>query len=128
MSKFLVDDWHDVGVKGTYFASILKVGDNFTVVASLDNQENVDFYVFVCTKKVYICKTTFVCKWGEEFIPVNLVLEGLYYQNYGLGDDTYVLMRKSHRAHILTDHVCAMKFPMLLCDHRISSNDPVYKL
>ena len=128
LSEFSVDDWHDVGVNGTYFASILEVGDNFDVAASPDNEENVDFYVLVCTRKVYTCKDAFVCKWGEEFIPGDLVLEGLYYQKYGLGADTYVLLRKSHRAHILADHVCAVKFPMLLCDHRVSGNDPVYKL
>ena len=128
MSEFLVDDWHDVGVNGAYFASILEVGDNFVVAASPYNEENVDFYVLVCTRKVYTCKSAFVCKWGEEFIPGDLVLEGLYYQKYGLGVDTYVLLRKSHRAHILADHVCAVKFPMLLCDHRVSGNDPVYKL
>jgi hypothetical protein len=128
LSEFLVDDWHDVGVNGTYFESILEVGDNFVVAASPNNEENVDFYVLMCTRKVYTCKTTFVCKWGEKFIPGDLVLEGLYYQKYGLGADTYVLLRKSHRAHILADHVCAVKFPMLLCDHRVSGNDPVYKL
>jgi hypothetical protein len=105
LSEFLVDDWHDVGVNGT---SILEVGDNFVVAASPNNEENVDFYVLGCTRKVYTCKTTFVCKWGEEFIPGDLVLEGLYYQKYGLGADTYVLLRKSHRAHILAYHVCAV--------------------
>ena len=126
--EFNVDDWHEVGVNGAYFASILEVGDNFAVAASPENEENVDFYVLVCTRKAYTCKTAFVCKWGEEFMPGDSLIEGLYYQKYGLGVDTYVLLRKSQKAHILAEHVCAVKFPMLLCDHRVSGNDPVYKL
>ena len=43
LQEFSVDDWHDVGVNGLYFASILDVGDNFFVAASLENDENVDF-------------------------------------------------------------------------------------
>ena len=39
--------------------------------------------------------------------------------NWGLIN---ILLRKSHRAHILADHVCAVKFPMLLCDHHVSGN------
>ena len=104
------------------------MGDNFAVAASPDNEENVDFYVLVCTRKLYTSETTFVCKWGEEFVPGDSVIEGLYYQKYGVGVDTYVLLRKSQKAHILAEHVCAVKFPMLLCDHRVSGNDPVYKL
>ena len=45
------------------------------------------------------------------------MVQGMYYQKYGLGLDTYVFLRKSHKAHILAEHVCAVKFPMLLCDH-----------
>ena len=72
--------------------------------------------------------SAFVCKWGDEFIPGDSILEGLYYQKYGLGADTYVLLRKSHKAHILVDHVCAIKFSMLLCDHRVSGCREKYKL
>ena len=117
-----MDDWHNVGVNGSHFASILEVGDNFVVAVSPNNKENVDFYVLVCTRKVYTCNSAFVCKWGEEFILGDSVLEGLYYQKYGLGADIYMLLRKSHKAHILADHVCAVKFSMLLCDHHVSGN------
>ena len=56
LQEFSVDDWHDVGINSSYFASILEVGDNFAVAASLDNKENIDFYVLVCTRKDYTCK------------------------------------------------------------------------
>ena len=79
LQEFSVDDRHDVGVNGSYFASILEVGDNFTVAVSPDNEENVDFYILVCTKKVHTCNTAFVCKWGEGFILGDSILEGLYY-------------------------------------------------
>ena len=119
--------WWMNGMMVEWMVHIL-LGDHFAIAAFLDNEKNVDFYIFVCNRKAYTCKTTFVCKWGEEFKPEDLVLECLYYQKYGLGVDMYVLLRKSQRGHILAYHVCAMKFPMLLCDHRVFGSNLLYKL
>ena len=41
---------------------------------------------------------------------------------------TYVFLRKSHVAYILVENIWALKFPMLLADHRITGNDDIYKL
>jgi hypothetical protein len=56
------------------------------------------------------------------------LIEGAYYQKYGTRLDTYVFLKKSHKAYINVDNIRVVKFPMILADHRVSRNDHVYKL
>ena len=77
-------------MNGEYFASITELGDNFGITAAPDNEENVDFYLLLCTRKMYTCTKAFTYKWGESFEVGVLVVEGRYYQKYGTGADTYV--------------------------------------
>lgn len=128
MAEFREDDWDEFGVNGEYFASILEIGDNYAISAAADNEENVDFYLLVCTKKVYTCQTRFRCKWGESFEVGDKVVQGRYYQKYGTGADTYVYLKTSHLAHCHVEYLRAVKFPMLMADHRVARNDAVYKL
>ena len=102
--------------------------DNFAISAVIDNEENVDFYLLVCTRKMYTCTKAFTCKWGESFEVGDEIIEGQYYQKYGTNSDTYVYLRKSHKAHVLVEYIRAVKFPMLLADHRVAGNYYVYRL
>jgi len=75
------------------------------------------------------CTESFTCKWGESFAVGDKVIQGTYYQKYGSGAQSYVLLRKSHLAHHNVECIRAFKFPMLQCNHHVSGNDAVtYKL
>jgi hypothetical protein len=128
LAEFNVDNWDEFGLNGTYLASILELGDNLAICAAPENEENVEFYILMYTKKPFVCTKAFTCVWGETFEVGDSAIEGTYYQKYGTGHDTYVLQRKSQKAYVAVENVRAVKFPMLLVDHRISGNDPVYKL
>ena len=82
-AQFKDDDWDNFGCNREYFASITELGDNFAIVAAPDNEENVDFYLLVCTKQVYTCREPFSCPWGESFELGDSVIQGRYYQKYG---------------------------------------------
>lgn len=128
MAEFKEDDWDEFGTNGQYFASITELGDNFAINAAPNNEENVEFYVLVCTKQMYTCKKAFECPWGESFEPGDLVIQGRYYQKYGTAADTYVFLKTSQKAHVLVDNIRATKFPMHIADHHVAGNDLVYRL
>jgi hypothetical protein len=96
---FNEDNWEEFSINGKYFSSFLKLGDNFVVSTVADNEENVDFHLLVCTKKMFTCTEAFRCKWGESFEVGDQVIQGRYYQKYGTAAGTYVYLRKSHVAH-----------------------------
>ena len=126
--EFKVDDWDEFGINGAYFATILELGDNFAVSAAADNEENVAFHILVCTRKVFTCTQGFKCKWGETFQVGDKVIQGRYFQKFGTGADTYVYLQKSHLAHHNVDYIRAVKFPMIIAEHRVAGNTAVYKL
>ena len=127
-AQFKEDDWDEFGCNGEHFSSITELGDNFAIVAAPDNEENVDFYLLVCTKQEYTCRKAFSCPWDESFEPGDSVIQGRYYQKYGTGADTYVYLKKSQKAHVHVENIRATKFPMIIADHRVSGNQAVYKL
>ena len=126
-AEFKEDDWDEFGLNGAYFASITELGDNFAVSAGPDNEEGIDFYLLLCTK-MYTCRKAFACPWGEHFEPGDSVIQGRYYQKYGTGADTYIWLKKSQKAHLHVSNMRATKFPMVIADHRVTGNEPVYKL
>jgi hypothetical protein len=117
LSEFNVDDWDEFGLNGEYLASTLELGDNLAICAALDNEENVEFYILMCTRKPFRCRKAFTCKRGQSFEVGDSLIEGTYYQKYGTGLDTYVFLKKSHKAYINVDNIRAVKFPMILADH-----------
>jgi hypothetical protein len=128
LAEFDVENWDEFGLNGTYLASTLELGDNLATYAAPENEENVEFYILMCTKKPFVCKKSFTCVWGKTFEVGDSVIEGTYYQKYGTSHNTYVFLRKSQKAYVAVKNVQAVKFPILLADHRISGNDLVYKL
>jgi hypothetical protein len=128
LDEFDVENWDEFGLNGTYLALTLELGDNLASCAALENEENVEFYILMCTKKPFVCKKAFTCIWGKTFEVGDFAIEGTYYHKYGTGHDTYVFLQKSQKAYVAVENVRAVKFPMLLTDHRVSGNDPVYKL
>jgi hypothetical protein len=127
-TEFDVENWDEFGLNGTYLASILELGDNLDICATPENEENVEFYILMCIKKPFVCKKAFTCVWDKTFEVGDSVIEGTYYQKYGTSHDTYVFLQKSQKAYVAVENVQAVKFPMLLADHRVLGNDPVYKL
>ena len=123
------ENWDEFGVNGTYFGSLLELGDSFVVSAAADNEENVDFHLLACTMKMFTCSEPFQCKWGESFAAGDKVIQGRYYQTYyGVGAQSYLFLRNLHLAHHNVEYIRAIKFPMLQSNHRVSGNDVVYKL
>lgn len=62
MAEFDEDNCDEFGVNSQNFTSILEPRDNFAISATVDNKENVDFYLLVCTMKMYIYKKALTCK------------------------------------------------------------------
>jgi hypothetical protein len=120
--------WDDFGTNGELLGACLELGDNFATPADEDNEEGVSFYLLACCTKPYIVQDAFICPWGEHFAAGDMVVQARYYQKYGTGIDTYVFLKKSKIAHVHVGDIRAVKFPMVPAEHRVSGNDPVYKL
>jgi hypothetical protein len=127
-ANFHEDEWDAYGVDGDYLAACLQLGDNFAVNAEEGNDEDVDFYIVLCTKALFTATKSFKCKWGETFNVGDKVVAGKYYQKWGRSESNYVLLRKGETIHLLASCVRAIKFPMFPAQHRVSGNDPVYTL
>jgi hypothetical protein len=88
----------------------------------------VDFYILVCTKMVLIMWKDFTCHSSTKFRVNDIVVVGKFYQKWGWGANSYVLLKTSHIAYVHVSHVITIQFPMLLVEHRVQGNDPVYLL
>ena len=60
--EFKVDDWDEYGLNGSYFASTLEIRNNFVIIATPDNEENVEFYILKCPKQPFTCLKAFTYK------------------------------------------------------------------
>jgi hypothetical protein len=105
LAEFDVENWDEFGLNGTYLASTLELGDNLAICAVPENEENVEFYILMCTKKPFVCKKAFTYAWGKIFEVRDSIIEGTYYQKYGTGHDTYVFLRKSQKAYVVVENV-----------------------
>ena len=110
------------------FCLKLELGDNLVVSAAADSEENLAFHILVCTRKMFTCTQAFKCKWGKTFQVGDKVIQGRYFQRFGIGADTYLYWWKSHLAHKNVDYIRAVKFSVIITNHRVASNDPMYKL
>ncbi len=54
------DAWDQLGECGEYLASCLEVGDNFVVNTKEGNEEDVDFYLVLCTLPIHIVAKDFI--------------------------------------------------------------------
>ena len=52
--SFVEDDLDCFGSNGTQLSSYLEIGDNFSVATDESNDEDVNFYVLMCTKVPFI--------------------------------------------------------------------------
>lgn len=109
-------------------SSLVQVGDNFAIPAPEGNNEGVEFYVLQCEKAKFQVAEDFQCPWGEVFQKGDFAVVGTYYQKYGRGSNTYVLLDKSLRAHVHARHIGAVKFPMILAPHTVRGDSAVYKM
>jgi hypothetical protein len=62
-----IGGWNKFGLNETYLASTLELGDNLAICAAPENEENVEFYILMCTKKPFVCTKGFKCIWGQTF-------------------------------------------------------------
>jgi F420-dependent methylenetetrahydromethanopterin dehydrogenase len=60
------------------FGYCLEVGDNFAVNVKKDNEEDMDFYIVICTQKMYSVKKDFIDPWKIEFKIGDVVVVGRY--------------------------------------------------
>lgn len=110
-------------------ADDLRVGDKFVVPAEDGNEEGVLYYVLVCQRTKFVVRTPFSCVWGNDFEVGDEVVEGKYFQRWGNRESgNYVFPDGSHPAYIHSHWVKAIRFPMLMQDHRIQGGDPTHKL
>jgi hypothetical protein len=120
----MYDGWDgkwDYSVDENALTTTLEIGDNFAMNAKIELLEGVDFWVVCCTKPMHTIKKEFPNKWGTSFAIGDDVVAGLYYQRWGNGDISFVLLKDSHV-------VCVAKFLMPHKDHIISGNDSVYEM
>ena len=92
-----------------------------------ENEENVEFYRLMYTKKPFVCKKAITCVWGKTFEIGDFIIEGTYYQKYGTGHDTCFSTKVTKGLRCSRKHM-GHEVPMLLADYCVSSNDLVYKL
>ena len=116
------------GLDGDLLAHTLDVGNNFAINATRGNSENADFWLIYCMRTVHVVKKAFTFKWGTEFDIDNEVVSGYYYQKYGRGEESYVLLKNSEVVFMHAHLVRAVKFLMPPKDHRVNGNDMVYAL
>jgi hypothetical protein len=122
------DAWDQLGECGDYLASCLEIGDNFVVNVEEGNQEDVDFYVMLCTQLVHVVKEDFIDTWSTNLRVGDVVVVGTYYQTWGRGETSYVFLQNFPIVFLLVSHVKSIKFPMLPSSHMVSCNDVVYML
>jgi hypothetical protein len=125
---FTEDEWDSFGLDGHHLCSCLEMGDNFSVITEEGNEEEVAYYVLMCTKIPFIVQSAFDDAWGSLFQPGDIVVAGKYYQKWVGHDSNYVLLLKSQTAYHHAHHIMAVKFPMLPLDHSVFGSDMVYKL
>jgi len=77
------DGWDQVGECGEYLASCLEVGDNFVVNTKEGNEEDVDFYLVLCTLPIHIVAKDFINSWKPKFKEGNVAMAETYYQKWG---------------------------------------------
>lgn len=112
-------------------ASELLVGDHFAILADRDDPsaDGAKFFVLLCTKAMYVVEEeTVQDAWGGSMEQGDEVVEGLYYEQHGLAENSYVFLRSVGVARIYSHLVCAHKFSMTLAKHKQKGNTSVYQL
>lgn len=71
------------------------------------NDKGIDFYIIQCQKSKFEVQEDFVCPWKEEFHARDNALIENYYQKYGRGSTTFVLL-DNPRWHISVDILCEL--------------------
>lgn len=60
-------EWDQFGESGKYLAHCLTAGDNFTINVEEDNEEDVNFYILLCTQAMHNVKKDFTDPWKIKF-------------------------------------------------------------
>ncbi len=73
---------------GDELAAVLEVGDNFIINAEEGNDEDVSFWLIMCTKPLHKVKAPFIDNWENSYEEGDDVVKGLYYQKWGNSDNS----------------------------------------
>jgi hypothetical protein len=106
----------------------LEVGDNFIVNAKEGNDEGASFWLILCIEPLHKVKAPFIDNWGSSYEEGDDVVEGLYYQKWGINDNFYVLLKDSHKVYVYSHLVKVIKFMMPPRNHKMIGNDAIYEL
>jgi hypothetical protein len=60
------NEWDQLGECGEYLANCFEVGDNFAVNAKESNEEDVNFYLVLCTQPTHIVAKDFTNPWKKK--------------------------------------------------------------
>ena len=112
-------------------AAELRVGDHFTIRADEDDPcaEGAKFFILQCTTPMYVVEDDMLEDlWRGVVEKGDEVVEGVYYHQQGLADNSYLLMDQVGPTRIYSHLVFFHKFTMKLAQHRQKGGRAVYKL
>ncbi len=110
-------------------ATSLRVGDNFAIVATLDNYEAVDFFILQCVKELHIVDEDLRPNDFGNFVEkCDDIVIGQYYKQSSKRKSSYVLTRDKGIAFIYSHLVCAFEFSMIQVMHKQKGGVIVYTL
>jgi hypothetical protein len=115
--------------RDTYdMTDLLEIGDYFAVIAKDNNDVGVPYYILQCQRTKFVVGEDFECVWGNRFEVGDYELEGIYFENWGVGSQNYMYLSGLRPAFSHSQLVKATKFPMISLDHRVKGDKPIYKL
>jgi hypothetical protein len=121
-------DWEiDSGMNT--LAAELEIGDCFAILAEPGNSEKANWFILQCTKPMHLVQEEVKeDAWGNQFDQGDEVVEGLYFQQKGIKENSYIFLRDKGTACVYSHHVCANKFAMVQAQHKQKGNVSVYQL
>jgi hypothetical protein len=83
------------------------VGDNFVVFVESRNSEGVDFFILKCTNPMYTMQEERKTDgWGETLESKDEVVDGYHYKQQGAKQISYVFLKETNFASILSHLMC----------------------
>lgn len=112
-------------------AANLEVGEHFAVLADPGDSgaRGAKFFVLLCTKSMYVVEDeTLTDSWKGVVERDDEVVEGLYYEQQGFAQNSYILLGSAGPARLHSHLVVASKFCMKLAQHKQKGGKSVYQL
>jgi hypothetical protein len=91
-------------------AEDVHVGDN--VAVKCDVAINEDYWILLCDKGLHMIQHGFKDGWGQDWLPLDWVIRGVWYERLRLGSRLYILLKDSTLAFVFSHLIVASKFKM----------------